>query len=96
VTHGQRIGRQRSGWSAEGLDRYNEIADFVKADRMVGGGELCCRELYKVYHERRSRESKASSNNKLAVQPNLHTKPVPYDDLDSSDIMFDFSSGAEY
>jgi hypothetical protein len=73
-----------------------EIADFVKEDRMVRG-ELCCRELYKVYRERRSRELRASSHNKLAVQPSMCTKPVPYDDLDSSGIMLDFSSpGAEY
>ena len=72
------------------MDRYNEIADFVKADRMVRC-ELCCQELYKVYRERRNRELKVSSHNKLAVQPNIRTNPVPYDDLESLDIMFDFS-----
>ena len=68
-----------SGWSREGLEQFNAIADMVKKDRELRGATFNS-ELYKVFKNTRKRKAK---NNRV-IDPKKQ-RPLIYDDMDDDD-----------
>ena len=68
-----------SGWSREGLEQFNAIADMVKKDREFRGTTFNS-ELYKVFKNTRKRKAKSSRG----VDPKKQ-RPLIYDDMDDED-----------
>jgi hypothetical protein len=68
-----------SGWSREGLEKFNEIANMVKEDRKLRGATFNS-ELYKVFKNTRKRKVKGDR----ALDPKKQ-KPLIYDDMDDDD-----------
>jgi hypothetical protein len=68
-----------SGWSREGLEKFNAIADMVKKDRELRGATFNS-ELYKVFKNTRKRKAKSNR----VIDPTKQ-KPLIYDDMDDDD-----------
>ena len=74
-----------SGWTAAGIDKYNEIAHQVKIDRRQKG-YMFNQELHKycmAKTQTKVREKQTTTERK---------KPVPYDDLDDGDWEEDYNN----
>jgi hypothetical protein len=67
------------GWSREGLEKFNAIADMVKKDRELCGATLNS-ELYKVFKNTRKRKAKSNR----VIDPTKQ-RPLIYDDMDDND-----------
>ena len=65
-----------SGWSREGLEQFNAIADMVKKDREFCGATFN-NELYKVFKNTRKRKAKSNRG----IDPKKQ-RPLIYDDMD--------------
>ena len=69
-------GGSGSGWSAEGLEKYNEIADLIEQDREKRG-MVFNQEFLNYVVSRRKHPGVKLVEKKIGVR----RKPVPYDDL---------------
>ena len=68
-----------SGWSREGLEKFNAIAEMVKQDRELRGATFNS-ELYKVFKNMRKRKAKSNRG----IDPKKQ-RPLIYDDMDDED-----------
>jgi hypothetical protein len=68
-----------SGWSREGLEKFNAIADMVKKDRELCGATFNS-ELYKVFKNTRKRKAKSNR----VIDPTKQ-RPLIYDNMDDDD-----------
>jgi hypothetical protein len=68
-----------SGWSREGLEKFNAIAELVKQDRELRGATFNS-ELYKVFKNMRKRKVKSNRS----IDPKKQ-RPLIYDDMDDED-----------
>ena len=68
-----------SGWSREGLEKFNGIADMVNKDLELCGATFNS-ELYKVF--KNTRKCKAKSNH--VIDPKKQ-RPLIYDNMDDDD-----------
>jgi hypothetical protein len=69
-----------SGWSHEGLAKFNEFAQLDKNDRVLCG-KAFNHALYKVIVHRRRRHTKPNRNIETKIQ-----KAEPYNDMDNDDL----------
>lgn len=69
-----------SGWSHDGLAKFNELAQLVKNDRLLRGKSFN-HALYKVFVHRRRKHTKPDRNIETKVQ-----KAEPYDDMDNDEL----------
>jgi hypothetical protein len=69
-----------SGWSCEGLEQFNAIADMVKKDREFRGTTFNSELLYKVFKNTRKRKAKSNHG----IDPK-RKRPLIYDDMDDED-----------
>ena len=69
-----------SGWLHEGLAKFNELAQFVKNDRVLRG-KAFNHALYQVFVHRRRRDTKPDWNIETKIQ-----KAEPYDDIVNDDL----------
>jgi hypothetical protein len=71
-----------SGWSQEGLDKFTEIANMVKADRELRGATFNS-ELYKVFKNSKKRKANKTAR---SLDPKKQKANI-YDDMvdDESD-----------
>ena len=68
-----------SGWSCEGLEKFNAIADMDKKDRELRGATFNS-ELYKVFKNTRKRKAKSNR----VIDPTKQ-RPLIYDNMDDDD-----------
>jgi hypothetical protein len=68
-----------SGWSYEGLEKFNAIADMVKKDRELHGATFNSK-LYKVFKNMRKRKAKSNRG----IDPKK-LRPQIYVDKDNED-----------
>ena len=68
-----------SGWSHEGLEIFNAIADMVKKDQELCGATFNS-ELYKVFKNTRKRKAKSNR----VIDPTKQ-RPLIYDNMDDDD-----------